>query len=160
MEAATAAVAASWRRSPPRRRPVAASAAANKKAPVRAPMSVIVVTQISSLRCRRVAGLTPRHCSRVLERGAGLSPCARNTICEAISRDTPSSQHAGHAVRRNRTRSAAGTFSGHRRRSRRICQQKSSCLGQPLSSAWITLTLRENFDKAPPCTRPLPVNNP
>jgi len=45
---------------------------------------------------------------------AGLSPCARNTIREAISRDTPSSQHAGHAVRRNRTRSAAGTFSGHR----------------------------------------------
>ena len=31
------------------------------------------------------------------ERGAGLSPCARNTIREAISRDTLSSQHAGHA---------------------------------------------------------------
>ena len=56
--------------------------------------------------------------------GAGLSPCARNTIREAISRDTSSSQHVGHAVRRNRTRSAAGTFSGHRRRSRRICHQK------------------------------------
>ena len=27
--------------------------------------------------------------------------------------DTSSSQHAGHAVRRNRTRNAAGTFSGH-----------------------------------------------
>jgi hypothetical protein len=45
------------------------------------------------------------------EGGAGLSPCARNTIREAISRDTSSSQHAGHAARRNRTRSAAGTFS-------------------------------------------------
>jgi hypothetical protein len=33
--------------------------------------------------------------------GAGLSTCARNTIREAISRDTSSSQHAGHAVRRN-----------------------------------------------------------
>jgi len=38
------------------------------------------------------------------DRGAGLSPCARNTIREAISRDTPSSQHAGHPVRRNCTR--------------------------------------------------------
>ena len=53
------------------------------------------------------------------ERGAGLSPCARNTMREEIGRDTSSSQHAGHAVRRNRTRSAAGTFSGHRQRSRR-----------------------------------------
>ena len=59
------------------------------------------------------------------ERGAGLSPCARNTMREEIGRDTSSSQHAGHAVRRNRTRSAAGTFSGHRQRSRRICHQKS-----------------------------------
>ena len=58
------------------------------------------------------------------EGGAGLSPCARNTIREAISRDTSSSQHAGHAVRRNRTRNAAGTFSGHCQRSRRICEQK------------------------------------
>ena len=32
---------------------------------------------------------------------AGLSPCARKTIREAISRDTSSSQHAGHAVRKN-----------------------------------------------------------
>lgn len=58
------------------------------------------------------------------DRGAGLSPCARNTIREAISRDTPSSQHAGHPVRRNCTHSAAGTFSGHRRRSRRTCHQR------------------------------------
>ena len=58
------------------------------------------------------------------ERGAGLSPCARNTMREEIGRDTSSSQHAGHAVRRNRTRSAAGTFSGHRQRSRRICHQR------------------------------------
>jgi hypothetical protein len=39
------------------------------------------------------------------------------------------SMHAGHAVRRNRTRSAAlpaGTFSGHRQRSRRICHQSES----------------------------------
>eukprot|EP00964_Phaeocystis_antarctica_P118024 scaffold81848_cov60-Phaeocystis_antarctica.AAC.1 len=28
---------------------------------------------------------------------AGLSPCARNTIRKAISWDTSSSQHAGHA---------------------------------------------------------------
>ena len=55
---------------------------------------------------------------------AGLSPCARNTIREAISRDTSSSQHVGHAVRRNRTRSAAGTFSGHRQRSRWISHHK------------------------------------
>ena len=67
-----------------------------------------------------VAGFRPRSPAH----DAGLSPCARNTIREAISRDTPSSQHAGHAVRRNRTRSAAGTFSGHRQRSRRICHQR------------------------------------
>ena len=78
---------------------------------------------ISSLQTRR----TTRHeqVARLFQdRGAGLSPCARNTIREAISRDTSSSQHAGHAVRRNRTRNAAGTFSGHCQRSRRICEQK------------------------------------
>ena len=68
----------------------------------------------------RRAGFRPSH-------DAGLSPCARNTIREAISRDTSSSQHVGHAVRRNRTRSAAGTFSGHRQCSRRICHQKCGC---------------------------------
>jgi hypothetical protein len=68
------------------------------------------------------------------EGGAGLSPCARNTIREAISRDTSSSQHAGHAARRNRTRSAAGTFSGHRQRSRRICHQKCGCRLSPTTS--------------------------
>ena len=62
---------------------------------------------------------------------ASWSACRRagqpvgNTIRVAISRDTSSSQHAGHAVRRNRARSAASTFSGHRRCSRRICHQKS-----------------------------------
>eukprot|EP00964_Phaeocystis_antarctica_P006093 scaffold3326_cov59-Phaeocystis_antarctica.AAC.2 len=50
----------------------------------------------------------------VQQHDVGLSPCAWNTIRKAISRDTSSSQHAGHAVRKNRTRSAAGTFSGHR----------------------------------------------
>jgi hypothetical protein len=69
------------------------------------------------------------------EGGAGLSPCVRNTIREAISRDTSSSQHAGHAARRNRTRSAAGTFSGHRQRSRRICHQKCGCRLSPTTSA-------------------------
>ena len=55
------------------------------------------------------AGFRPR--SQAHDAGLSLSPCARNTIREAISRDTSSSQHAGHAVRRNRTRSAAGTRS-------------------------------------------------
>eukprot|EP00964_Phaeocystis_antarctica_P039323 scaffold22485_cov70-Phaeocystis_antarctica.AAC.4 len=40
--------------------------------------------------------------------GAGLSPCARNTIQVATSQARPSRQHAEHAVRRNHTRSAAG----------------------------------------------------
>ena len=75
----------------------------------RALMSVIVgADALQDSRCRAA-----RVCH---DRGAGLSPCARNTtIREAISRDTSSSQHAactGHAARRNRTRSAAGTFSG------------------------------------------------
>ena len=74
----------------------------------RALMSLFVVTQISWLRCRRVARLTLPRCSCLYEGGAGLSPCARNTMREAISRDTSSRQlaasmHAGHAVRRNRT---------------------------------------------------------
>ena len=49
----------------------------------------------------------------------------RHASFEAISRDTRSSQHAGHAARRNRTRNAAGTFSGHCQRSRRICENRS-----------------------------------
>ena len=57
-------------------------------------------------------------------RGAGLSPGAWNTIREAISRDTPSDPRRLHAFRKNRTRSATGTFSGHRQRSRRICHQE------------------------------------
>ena len=60
-------------------------------------------------------------------RGAGLSPGAWNTIREAISRDTPSGPRRLHAFRKNRTRSAAGTFSGHRQRSRRICRRKCGC---------------------------------
>ena len=47
-------------------RAVAASAAASKKAPIRALLSLIVVTQISWLRCRRVAGLTLPRCSRLV----------------------------------------------------------------------------------------------
>jgi len=82
-------------------------------------------------RCRNSRCRAARVCH---ERGAGLSPCARNTIREAISRDTSSSQHAGHAVRRNRTRSAAGSFSGHRQRSRRICHQKCGCRVSPTTS--------------------------
>ena len=58
---------------------------------------------------------SPRWRGSLLPRsGRGLSPCARNTIREAISRDTRSSQpsmYAAHAARRNRTRNAAGTFS-------------------------------------------------
>jgi hypothetical protein len=83
-------------------------------APARKPGPASVITRILLvqyvLQHRDAAGFSSRPSSRVHD--AGLSPCARNTIREAISRDTSSSQHAGHAVRRNRTRSAAGTFSG------------------------------------------------
>ena len=52
---------------------------------------VFVVTRISWQRCRRVADSRRCAAARVChERGAGLSPCARNTIREAISRDTSS----------------------------------------------------------------------
>eukprot|EP00964_Phaeocystis_antarctica_P097209 scaffold63379_cov61-Phaeocystis_antarctica.AAC.3 len=55
------------------------------------------------------------HAARVChERGAGLSPGAWNNIREAINRDTSSGPRGLHAFRRKRTRSAAGTFSGHR----------------------------------------------
>ena len=88
---------------------------------------------ISSLQTRRTT--RREQVARLFQdRGAGLSPCARNTIREAISRDTSSSQHAGHAARRNRTRSAAGTFSGHRQRSRRIRHQKCGCRLSPTTS--------------------------
>ena len=40
------------------------------------------------------------------DRGAGLSPCAHNTIREAIGRDTPSSQHAGHELSEGTARAA------------------------------------------------------
>ena len=46
-------------------RAVAASTAASKKAPIRPRLSLFAVTQISRLRCRRVAGLTLRGCSRL-----------------------------------------------------------------------------------------------
>ena len=59
------------------------------------------------------------------DHGAGLSPCARNTIREATSQARPSRQHAEHAVRRNRTRNAAGTCSGHRQRTRRRSVHRS-----------------------------------
>jgi hypothetical protein len=65
-EAVAATAAASQRRPPPVPRAVAASAAASKKAPIRALLSLIVVTQISWLRCRRVAGLTLPRCSRLV----------------------------------------------------------------------------------------------
>ena len=67
-------------------------------------------------------------------RDAGLSPGAWNTIREAIGRDTPSGPHRLHAFRKNRTRSAAGTFSGHRQCSRRICHQKCGCRVSPTTS--------------------------
>ena len=103
--------------------------------PGRAVMRVFVVTQISWLRCSDTLHDSRCRAARVChEGGAGLSPCARNTIREAISRDTSSSQHAGHAARRNRTRSAAGTFSGHRQRSRRIRHQKCGCRLSPTTS--------------------------
>ena len=44
------------------------------------------------------------------DHGAGLSPCVRNNIREATSQARPSRQHAEHAVRRNRTRSAAASL--------------------------------------------------
>ena len=79
---------------------------------------------ITAISNRNLVAKTATAARICFERGAGLSPCARNTMREEIGRDTSSSQHAGHAVRRNRTRSAAGTFSGHRQRSRRICHQR------------------------------------
>ena len=53
---------------------------------------------ISSLQTRRTT--RREQVARLSQdRGAGLSPCARNTIREAISRDTSSSQHAGQRTR-------------------------------------------------------------
>jgi hypothetical protein len=57
--------------------------------PGRAVMRVFVVTQISWLRCSDTLHDSRCRAARVChEGGAGLSPCARNTIREAISRDT------------------------------------------------------------------------
>jgi hypothetical protein len=43
-----------------------------------------------------------------------LALCAGTPLLKrSVARDTRSSQHVGHAARRNRTRNAAGTFSGH-----------------------------------------------
>jgi hypothetical protein len=85
-----------WR-PPPVPRAVAASAAASKKAPIRALLSLIVVTHISWLLAADALQDSRCGAARVChDRGAGLSPCAQNTIREPTSRDTPSSQHAGH----------------------------------------------------------------
>ena len=71
---------------------------------------------------------------------AGLSPCARNTIREAISRDMSIEQPTCRTRcpkdprTRSAARSAAGTFSGHRQRSRRICHQKCGCRVSPSTS--------------------------
>ena len=59
------------------------------------------------LRCTTRSNRAARVCP---DHGAGLSPCARNTIREATSQARPSRQHAEHAVRRNRTRSAAASL--------------------------------------------------
>ena len=95
----------------------------SRKPGPRAPLRAVVVTQIYWLRCRRVAGLTRGTARVCLGEALGSRP-AWNTIREAISRDTPSGPRRLHAFRKNRTRSAAGTFSGHRQRSRRICHQR------------------------------------
>ena len=58
--------------------------------------------------CRLRCTTRPDRARARPDHGAGLSPCARNTIREATSQARPSRQHAEHAVRRNRTRSAAG----------------------------------------------------
>jgi hypothetical protein len=105
-------------------RAVAASAAASKKALIRPALSHLPLRKFHGFAADALQDSRCRAARVCHDRGAGLSPCARNTIREAISRDTPSSQHAGHPVRRNCTHSAAGTFSGHRRRSRRTCHQR------------------------------------
>jgi len=77
-----------------------------------------VVTKVARL-ATKVADLVARLATRALLAFSktaalwALARCARNNIRETMSQATPSNQHAGHAVRRNRTRSAAGTFIGH-----------------------------------------------
>ena len=76
-------------------------------------------------RCRlAAASWSPPGQASASAPGPESEPDAGPSFFEAISRDTRSSQHAGHAARRICKRNAAGTFSGHCQRSRRICEQK------------------------------------
>jgi len=85
-----------WRQPPGR--PAAAARWLAAAVAAAASISLFAVTQINWLRCRRVAGLT-RDAAALLAfvmteaLGSRPGPCARNTIREAISRDTSSSQH-------------------------------------------------------------------
>ena len=74
-------------------------APARKPGPASVITRILLVQYVLQHRCGRVRPSSRAH-------DAGLSPCARNTIREAISRDTSSSQHAGHAARRKTARAA------------------------------------------------------
>ena len=100
--------------------------------------------------CRLRCTTRPDRAARP-DHGAGLSPCARNTIREATSQARPSRQHAEHAVRRNRTAAQLATFSGHRQHSRRHRRPE----------VWLTESLRRRAARPTPrvraCSRaPLP----
>ena len=70
------------------------------------PASVIIFVHYVFLFGADYGPTLQRRCGRVQASFTStrrwLSPCARNTMREEIGRDTSSSQHAGHAVRRNR----------------------------------------------------------
>ena len=71
-------------------------------------------------RCRLVARLaadSPFPARLFQDRGAGLSPCAGTPRFEATSRDTRSSQHAGHALPEGTARARRIQRSWHLQRS-------------------------------------------
>ena len=92
--------------------------------------------------CRLRCTTRPDRAARP-DHGAGLSPCARNTIREATSQARPSRQHAEHAVRRNRTAAQLATFSGHRQHSRRHRRPE----------VWLTESLRRRAARPTPRVR-------
>jgi len=101
-------------------------------APARKPGPASVITRIIF-----VQYVLQHHCGRVHEHTTlGSRPAPGDTIRVGSNQSGHVEQPAWcicrtRSVRRNRTRSAAGTFSGHRQRSRRICHQKCGCRLSP-----------------------------
>jgi len=121
-------------------------------------MRVFVLTQISWLRCSDTLqdSRCPCRAARVCHGGgAGLSPCARNTIREAISRDTSTRAASmqdtlseGTARAAQLAPSAVTVSAVGGSATRRICHQKCGCRLSPTNDERASGRLVEEHARA------------